>query len=241
MARRIFVGDVQGCREELERLLEELRFDPTSDRLEPVGDLVNRGPDSLGVLRLARALDAGGVLGNHDLHLLRTAAGTRDLGQRDTIQDVLGAEDRDALLGWLATRPFVRAWEDVLLVHAGLDPTWDDPVAILEGVDPYLPHPASDFATRVRYCARDGSRPTSDWPPPSAPFAPWYEHWTATREERRTLVWGHWARAGLVARDRLRGLDSGCVWGGRLTAWIAEEDRLVQVDAARTYSDPLAG
>jgi len=241
MARRIFVGDVQGCREELERLLEALRFDPACDRLEPVGDLVNRGPDSAGVLRLARSVDAGGVLGNHDLHLLRTSAGTRPLGPRDTIQDVLQAEDREELLAWLAARPFIRAWDDVLLVHAGLDPTWADPVAALEGIDPYLPHPASDFATRVRYCAADGSRPESDWPPPPAPYAPWHEHWTASRTERRTLVWGHWARAGLVVRDRLRGLDSGCVWGGRLTAWVAEEDRLVQVDAACAYSDPLAG
>jgi len=75
--RRIFVGDIQGCRVELERLLEELRFDPASDELHPVGDFVNRGPDSLGVLRVCRALGAGGVLGNHDVLLLRVARGLR--------------------------------------------------------------------------------------------------------------------------------------------------------------------
>ena len=236
--RRIFIGDVQGCREELERLLEALRFDPAADELHPTGDLVNRGPDSLGVLRLARSVGAGGVLGNHDLHLLRTAAGTRELGPRDTIQDVLAAPDRSELLAWLGALPFARAWEDVLLVHAGLDPRWSDPLGELVGLDPVRVDPRSEFATRVRYCKRDGERPAKDWPEPARPFRPWYEHWLASRDERRTLVYGHWARAGLVVRQHLRGLDSGCVWGGKLTAWIAEEDRIVQVDAARSYSAP---
>ena len=236
--RRIFVGDVQGCRVELERLLETLRFDPAADELQPVGDLVNRGPDSLGVLRLVRQLGAGGVLGNHDLHLLRTAAGTRELGRRDTIQDVLAAPDREELLAWLAQRPFVRAWKDVLLVHAGLDPQWTDPERTLAGIDPLAPDPRSEFATRVRYCAPDGSRPKQDWPEPKPPFRPWYEHWLDAHTDGRTLVYGHWARAGLIVRERVRGLDSGCVWGGALSAWIADEDRVVQVKAERTYSDP---
>jgi bis(5'-nucleosyl)-tetraphosphatase (symmetrical) len=236
--RRIFVGDIQGCRDELERLLETLRFDPAADELQPVGDLVNRGPDSLGVLRLVRQIGAGGVLGNHDLHLLRTAAGTRALSQRDTIQDVLAAPDREELLAWLAQRPFARAWRDVLLVHAGLHPHWTDPLRTLADIDPLEPDPRSEFATRVRYCAADGSRPTKDWPEPKPPFRPWYEHWLAAHEDERTLVYGHWARAGLIVRPRIRGLDSGCVWGGALSAWIAEEDRVVQVKAARAYSDP---
>ena len=81
MTRRIFIGDVQGCRAELEDLLREVGFDAAHDELHPVGDLVNRGPDSLGTLRLLRELDAGGVLGNHDLHLLRVAHGTRELAR----------------------------------------------------------------------------------------------------------------------------------------------------------------
>src|SRR5690349_20017112 len=93
MARRIFVGDIQGCREELEELLELVRFDPATDALEPVGDLVNRGPDSSGTLRLLRKLGARGVLGNHDLHLLRAARGERPVKPADTFGDVLGAED----------------------------------------------------------------------------------------------------------------------------------------------------
>ena len=236
--RRVFVGDVQGCREELERLLEAVAYDPSQDALHPVGDLVNRGPDSLGVLRLLRQLDAGGVLGNHDVHLLRLAAGTRRPGGRDTLDAVLAAEDREELLAWLAARPFARAWDDVVCVHAALHPGWADPVAALAGVDPYGSDPRSDFATRVRYCGPDGARPEEDWPPPAPPFAAWYEHWQARADEPRTVVFGHWARAGLVVRDRVRGLDTGCVWGKRLTAWIPEEDRLVHVDAARVYSPP---
>ncbi|NUP97028.1 MAG: metallophosphoesterase, partial [Planctomycetaceae bacterium] len=93
--RRIFIGDIQGCREELEELLVAVRFDATTDELHPVGDMVNRGPDSLGVLRLLRAAGAGGVLGNHDVHLLRAARGLRKNGKRDTFGDVLAAPERE--------------------------------------------------------------------------------------------------------------------------------------------------
>lgn len=234
--RRIFVGDVQGCRDELERLLEAVRFDPARDALHPVGDLVNRGPDSLGVLRLALQLDALSVLGNHDLHLLRVADGTRTLRSRDTLDAVLAAEDRDELLAWLAGQPFVRVLPGILQVHAALHPAWDDPAAELAGADPLRPDERTDFATRVRYCTADGTRPEADWPPPAAPFEPWFEHWERRRGETRRVVFGHWARMGLVERPLARGLDTGCVWGKRLTAWIAEEDRIVHVPAARVYS-----
>lgn len=234
--RRLFVGDVQGCREELERLLEKLAFDPASDALHPVGDLVNRGPDSLGTLRLLRALEAEPVLGNHDLHCLRVAAGLRALGERDTLDELLASAEREDLLRWLAALPFVRDLGDLLLVHAGLHPLWKDPVRELAGLDPLRPSPASDFATRARYCDAKGERPPSDWPAPPAPYRPWFDFWPGARADRRTVVFGHWARMGLVVREKLRGLDTGCVWGGKLSAWIAEEDRIVQVDAARAYS-----
>lgn len=233
--RRIFVGDIQGCREELERLLEELAFDPSCDVLHPVGDVVNRGPDSLGVLRLLRELDARGVLGNHDVHLLRVAAGTRSLGRRDTLDALLAAPERDALLGWLARWPFVRAFGDVLLVHAGLSPVWKDPVHALAGLDPLIPNERSDFATRVRFCDAAGRRPPRDWPEPGPPYAPWYEHWERRGDPRR-VVFGHWARRGLIERQAVLGLDTGCVWGGRLSAWIPEEGRLVSVEAKRAWA-----
>ncbi len=237
MTRRIFIGDLQGCLAELDALLEKLEFQPGVDELHPVGDLVNRGPNSLGVLRRLRELDAGGVLGNHDVHLLRLAAGTREAKQRDTLDDLLAAPDRDELLAWLTRRPFIRAWDDLLLVHAAISPRWSDPVEVLNGIDPLQPNEHSDFAVRVRYCAADGQRPPSDWPVPGAPFVPWYRHWIERSDEQRTVVFGHWARGGLVIRERVRGLDTGCVWGRQLTAWIAEEDRIVQVAAERVYCD----
>lgn len=236
MSRRIFVGDVQGCRAELEQLLEVLRFDPAVDELHPVGDFVNRGPDSAGVLRLCRDLDAGGVLGNHDVHLLRTSVGIRVKKPADTFQDVLDAADRDELLAWLAKRPFVRSFPDVLLVHAGINPAWKDPVATLSRLDAFRDGADLAFAIAARYCDERGARPQEDWPEPPAPFRPWYEFWPLRAHEQRTVVFGHWARAGLVVRPQVRGLDTGCVWGGKLTAWIAEEDRIVQVDAKRQYA-----
>ncbi|HEV7733086.1 MAG TPA: metallophosphoesterase [Candidatus Binatia bacterium] len=235
--RRIFVGDIQGCRDELEDVLAAVRFDPSSDELHPVGDLVNRGPDSLGTLRLLRRLDAGGVLGNHDIHLLRLADGIGTPRPGDTLDAVLAAPDRDELITWLRKRPLCRAWDDVVAVHAGLHPAWDDPIAVLA---PLSPTDADDervaFATRVRYCDAKGRRPARDYPAPGAPFAPWYEHWVARHGTARTVTWGHWARNGLVRIPGGRGLDTGCVWGGQLTAWIADEDRLVHVPARRKYS-----
>jgi len=235
--RRIFVGDIQGCRVELERLLEELRFDPAADVLHPVGDFVNRGPDSAGVLRLCRSLGAGGVLGNHDVLLLRVAAGLRAWRARDTARDVLDAADAAELVAWLGARPLVQSFADLVCVHAGLDPRWSDPVAALARLDPLREEPDLGFAISARYCDANGARPSKDFPPPPPPFRPWHEFWPPNEREKRTVVYGHWARAGLLVRPQLRGLDSGCVWGGKLSAWIAEEDRIVQVQAARAYSD----
>ena len=107
---------------------------------------------------------------------------------------------------------------------------------MLKDRDPYEKHPDTDFATRARYCDPDGGRPPSDWPPPRKPYRPWFELWEKRKEHPRTVVFGHWARMGLVERPCVRGLDTGCVWGQRLTAWIAEEDRLVHVPAIRAWS-----
>lgn len=236
--RRIFIGDIQGCREELEELLEAVRFDASTDQLHPVGDLVNRGPDSLGVLRILRAAGAGGVLGNHDVHLLRTAAGLRKPGRRDTFGDVLRAPDREELLRWVSARPFVRRWDDVWLVHAALHPTWVDPERELAGLDPLRTDPRIDFATRARATTADGQLSPLDPPEPGGRFRPWFEHWFDSRVgDPRTVVYGHWARLKLVLRPKLRGLDTGCVWGGCLSAWIAEEDRFVQVPARKAWAN----
>jgi bis(5'-nucleosyl)-tetraphosphatase (symmetrical) len=215
-----------------------VRFDPSRDDLHPVGDFVNRGPDSAGVLRLMREIRAGGVLGNHDRRLLRIAAGEGSLKRGDTVSDVLAAPDRDELVEWLAARPFVRAWPDVILVHAGLHPEWRSPERLLRGIDPLSRDADAEFATRVRYCSRRGRRPKRDDPEPGPPFKPWYAFYSPPPAKPRIAVFGHWSVRGLVKTPLLRGLDTGCVWGGRLTAWIAEEDRLVDVPAARAYARP---
>ena len=200
--RRIFVGDIQGCLEPLGRLLDAVAFDAARDVLLPTGDLVNKGPDSLGVLRLLRELGACPVLGNHDLLWLREGR----------ISDA-------SLESWLRAQPIVREFDDVILVHAGLHPHWDDAkLSHLRGRD-------IDYAVTVRYCDADGERPKSDWPPPAPPFRPWDEYCRL----RRRVVFGHWARRGLEHTQRVVALDSGCVYGGPLSAWIAEEDRIVQV------------
>src|SRR5689334_16330377 len=100
------IGDIQGCKDSLDRLLDELRFDPAADRIWLVGDLVNRGPKSLAVLRWAMGLGDRliAVLGNHDLHLLARAAGIAPAKKRDTLDDVLAAPDLDAIVLWLRHR-----------------------------------------------------------------------------------------------------------------------------------------
>jgi len=227
--RRIFIGDIQGCRAELEALLTRIRVRP-SDRLYCVGDLVNRGPDSLGVLRLLRDLRVRVVLGNHDLHLLRVAHGHGH--EPKALRAVIKARDGDALLRWLATQPVMRLETDLVAVHAGIHPRWRNLETMADAVNasvaPYVRGATDDaieFATQVRYCNANGDRPARDYPPPGRPYRPW-DAWY--RGDRR-VVFGHWARRGLVLGDRVRGLDTGCVYGGTLTAWIAEEDRFVHV------------
>lgn len=227
--RRIFIGDIQGCLAQLDRLLEELR-PRSSDRIYCVGDLVNRGPDSLGVLRRVRELRARTVLGNHDIHLLRVACGkaTAAFGEAR----ILAAPDAPALLDWLRAQPVLIVEDDVAVVHAGVHPEWSDLAATAGVLNPGVarhvnasPDERISFATKVRYCDAAGRRPHTDDPAPGSGFRPWDEFYRG----RRTVVFGHWARRGLVMKPRLRGLDSGCVWGGTLAAWIAEEDRVVQV------------
>ncbi len=241
--RRIFIGDLQGCREELELLLEHVKFDPASDRLLSVGDAINRGPDSAGCVRLLMKLGATMVLGNHELHWFEVVAGRRKVGRRDTLGSLLDAPDRAALHAWLAARPFLHVEPDVVMVHAGLHPCWSDlegkarelQVSFADALARDVPLPTLPdlaFATSVRYCDAAGREPDDDWPPPAAPFAPWDSHYRGSR----TVVFGHWARRGLVVSGKLRGLDSGCVYGKQLSAWIAEEDRIVQVPARRAWS-----
>ena len=234
---RVFLGDIQGCADELDDLLEALRFDPLVHELHCVGDLVNRGPHSARVLRRLRELNAHSVLGNHDLHLLGIAAGEREERTGDTLGALLDAPDRAELLRWLRSMPLVVEWDDLVLVHAGLHPSWKDYGAVARPLEASIrageiPWSSSElaFLTRVRRCNARGDRPKEDDGDEG------FEAWDTFYAGERIVVCGHWAARGLVVGERLRALDSGCVWGGRLSAWIAEEDRVVSVPARKAYS-----
>lgn len=249
------IGDVQGCFEPLQQLLTKLEFDPRNDHLWFTGDLVNRGPRSLEVLRFVAGLGerAVTVLGNHDLHLLAVASGCASPKPRDTLEPVLTAPDRDALLEWLRRRPLfhIDAARGLALVHAGLVPQWDiDEARALAGeVEAVLSSPRAtvlythmygnapdrwddalrdydrlrfivNVCTRLRYCDPDGRiNLTHKGAPGSqpAPWVPWFRA-PARRSRGTRIVFGHWSTLGVHNADGVLGLDSGCVWGDKLTA-----------------------
>jgi bis(5'-nucleosyl)-tetraphosphatase (symmetrical) len=249
---RYAIGDVQGCDEELRALLKKIGFCADRDQLWLVGDLVNRGPGSLATLRLVRALgdNAAVVLGNHDLHLLAVAHGVQRRRRSDTLDEVLAAPDREALLEWLLTRPLAHAAGADLMVHAGLVPQWSvpltlrlagevsralqrDPRALFEHM--YGDEPDSweetlsgyerlrftiNVLTRLRVCTAEGRidlASKGEPPPPPSPWRPWFEH-PQRRSSNARVIFGHWSALGLVQRPQVVGLDTGCVWGGALTA-----------------------
>ena len=258
------VGDIQGCYAEWSELLELIAFDRTVDRLWLVGDLVNRGPDSLAVLRSVKALGSAAVtvLGNHDLHLLTVAAGHRRPHRNDTLSLVLDAPDRDELLAWVRKWPLVASEGDRLLVHAGLLPSWTPAKALaLSGeVEAVLSSDAHEeflrnlygdqpslwseslagydrlrvivnVCTRLRFCSEvDRIELAEKRGPERAPagYAPWYAH-PKRRSAGVTIFCGHWSALGLMFAPRVVMLDSGCVWGGTLTALRLDDGRVFQV------------
>jgi bis(5'-nucleosyl)-tetraphosphatase (symmetrical) len=256
---RYAIGDVQGCDEELRALLKLLRFSADRDRLWFVGDLVNRGPGSLATLRLVRDLgeNAVVVLGNHDLHLLALAFGSDRKRKSDTLDEVLAARDRDALLEWLIGRPLAHAEGADLMVHAGLVPQWSaaqavalagevsaalrrDPRALFAGMYGNEPDRwREDLAgadrlrfvinvlTRLRVCTAEGRTDfglKGEPPPPPSPLRPWFEL-PGRRSRDGRVIFGHWSALGLVQRHDVVGLDTGCVWGGALTAFDLDRER----------------
>ena len=247
------IGDLQGCRDALDRLLAEIGFSPSRDRLHVLGDLVNRGPDSLGVLQRLRALDGAAtcLLGNHDLHLLAVAAGVQPAHHSDTLQAVLASPERDAWLQWIARCKLADTAHGWLLVHAGVPPQWDaaQTLALAREVEAmlqserrasFLPQmygnePARwsddlrgpdrwrvviNALTRIRFCSDDGTMEfEAKGDETSAPpgYRPWFD--AASRRSAGTpIAFGHWAALGLIDRPDLLALDTGCVWGGSLSA-----------------------
>lgn len=252
------IGDVHGCSRTLDALLAELPLDFARDRLWLVGDLVNRGPDSLGVLRWARetAERMGerfvAVLGNHDLHLLARAAGVARPKRRDTLEELLAAPDRDELVAWLRERPLLHRDGETFLVHAGLLPEWSvedaealarEAEATLQGLEAcrlLAAYAASrgradrTLAVLTLLRAVDGEgRPCFDFtgPPEEAPagLVPWFDA-PGRRSAEAQAVFGHWAALGLRRASGVCALDSGCVWGGTLSAVRLDDGELWQVE-----------
>lgn len=238
---RWIVGDLQGCARELDALLEAVQFNEHSDELWACGDLINRGPDSLATVRRWRELGGRGVIGNHEIYALLARSG-RWPRKPDTLDPLFAAPDAEQLcaslraLPALAFLPGAGASPDVWLVHAGLHPHWQDLHALAATLeasphdDDWLVSEPVSFATRVRCCTATGERSRFDRLPQDcpAPFRPWDEFYTGAA----TIVHGHWAWRGHYRGPRTIGLDSGCVYGGPLTAWCMEEDRIVQVPAS---------
>jgi bis(5'-nucleosyl)-tetraphosphatase (symmetrical) len=253
------VGDVQGCFDELQALLGKIGF-ARRDRLWFVGDLVNRGPKSLEVLRFVRDLGerAVTVLGNHDLHLVTQHEGFERPRADDTFTDVLRARDRRELVDWLRTRPMMHVAGAHAMVHAGLLPQWRVGKALklarevesalrgrryrdfLSNMYGSKPDEWSDglegwdrlrvivnAMTRMRFCTPAGKM---DFKAKGARAPKGYRAWFDLRpKEKHGLVFGHWSALGLKVRSRFAALDSGCVWGGKLTAMRLQDRRLYAV------------
>lgn len=251
------IGDVQGCNGALQKLLDAIDFSPSRDTLYLLGDLVNRGPDSAGVLRRLMRYGAAAqcLLGNHDLHLLATAHGARRPSRKDTLTEILNAPDRPALLHWLCHQRLAMQLDHLgatyLMVHAGVLPSWSasttlalaqEVEAMLQSADlgeflhqMYGNAPAGwhdsltgfdrlrvivNALTRLRFCTPAGEMEFSvsdgaDAAPPG--YLPWFE--VPGRQTANVVVaFGHWSTLGWLDRPDVLALDTGCVWGGQLSA-----------------------
>ncbi|MCA6064230.1 symmetrical bis(5'-nucleosyl)-tetraphosphatase [Thalassolituus marinus] len=263
------IGDIQGCFEALQRLLQKVSFDATQDQLWLAGDLVNRGPQSLEVLRFVKDLGhhAKVVLGNHDLHLLAIHYGGQSVRHHDTLTPILSAPDRDELLDWLRFQPLVQLDEGInwCMSHAGIPPRWSVRKArrLAQEVEAVLQSPqCADFframygnlpdrwqkgltgqdrlrtivnyLTRMRFVGDEQQLDlTSKEGVGTAPegFMPWFE--VAGRKAcNNRLLFGHWAALeGKVTTDNVYALDTGCVWGGQLSALRLDDQQWFRVPA----------
>jgi len=247
------IGDIQGCFDELLRLLDTISFNEQSDQLWFAGDLVNRGPKSLETLRFVKSLgdSAITVLGNHDLHLLAASCAPKIANKKDSLLPILEAPDRDELIDWLRHRPLFHFNEDFCLVHAGLPPQWDfkrtqkmallaeqalrgpDYRAFLKQMYGNKPNIWSsnlkgveklrfiiNCFTRMRYCDVNGRLDfVNSGPLGSQPksLVPWFEAPKRKNADMR-IIFGHWSALGYSEGPNYYAIDTGCLWGGQLTA-----------------------
>jgi bis(5'-nucleosyl)-tetraphosphatase (symmetrical) len=258
------IGDVQGCDKALQALLDEISFSPSRDTLYFLGDLVNRGPDSAGVLR--RLMTYGGtarcLLGNHDLHLLAIGLGTRKAKRKDTLQGILDAPDCEHMLSWLRQQSLALLENfngyELLMIHAGVLPNWSaaQTISLASEVETVLRSPAAgeflaqmygdqpdrwsenlsgnerlrvivNALTRMRFCDPQGrmefaSKEGADTAP--AGYLPWFD--VPGRQTADIMVaFGHWSTLGWLGRRDVLSLDTGCVWGGCLSALRLSESK----------------
>jgi bis(5'-nucleosyl)-tetraphosphatase (symmetrical) len=247
------IGDIQGCFDDLMRLLNVIEFDKKSDQLWFAGDLVNRGPKSLETLRFVKSLGSSAVtvLGNHDLHLLATAFKQRTPHKKDSLSDVLQAPDCDELLNWLRHRPLFHYNDSFCLLHAGLPPQWDfsKTKAMAEKAEKMLQgsnHLAFFKAmygdkpncwsndlkgmerirfivncfTRMRYCDENGRldfKHNGAIGTQPKHLIPWF---TVPKRQSMDMqiIFGHWSTLGYYQGNNCYAIDTGCLWGGQLTA-----------------------
>ncbi len=247
------IGDVQGCYDELLRLLDAINFDEQKDQLWFCGDLVNRGPKSLETLRFIKNLGdkAITVLGNHDLHLMAVAYSNKKTKPKDSLNPILAAADRDELLNWLRHRPLFYYNQNFCLLHAGLPPQWkfkqakklakkaekkiqgNDYKNLFKNMYGNKPDIWSDDLTgmdeirfiincftRMRYCDASGRLDfTQNGPIGSQPknLMPWFDV-PGRKSADLKIIFGHWSTLGFYQKNNCICLDTGCLWGGQLTA-----------------------
>jgi len=277
MSKIYAVGDVQGCGPSLKALIKKL---PKKSNLIFLGDLVNRGPDSLGALRQLKSLQESGraecILGNHDLHLLAIDAGLRKTKGLDTVDAILQAPDRRELINWIRKRPMALSNGKVLTVHAGVLPQWDlqQTIECAQEVEKALRSKSykeflanmygntpnkwssslkgyerlrviTNALTRMRFCTPSGqmefeSKEGLENGPQG--YIPWFK--VPKRKTTDALIYfGHWSTLGLLRRNNVIGLDTGCVWGGKLTALeIAnsnKDSKNLEIIQVNGYDHPL--
>ncbi len=262
------VGDIQGCYKGLKKLLTKLKFNPQTDHLYAVGDLVARGEDSLSVLQYCHDLGEHfhSVLGNHDLHLLAISAEIRAPKPSDKLQKLLSYAQRDTLFGWLRHMPLAMHYQQhTLICHAGLYPAWSlcDAIEFSKEIEHVLQQPNYELFlqnmygntpnvwmpglkgterqrfivnafTRMRYLENQGGMNfTCKAPPSQAPhnLRPWFQFYNPYLLNKR-VVFGHWASLqGQTHSAQFVGLDTGYVWGNRLTAFDLQEHNLISIKA----------
>ena len=248
------IGDVQGCLVSLENLLKLINY-KKSDQLIFLGDVVNRGNNSLETLRFLKELNADVVLGNHDLHTIGVYYGVRKISKSDTIANLTKSPDADSLIHWLKSKPLFLKKHDHIFVHAGMNPLWSlnqclnysekisyalikNPEKTLKKIfnkvinnkTPPIEQLIVNFFTRVRYLRKNYELFFKDTNYPSQStyeIYPWYK--LIKQNLLYPLIFGHWSQLGLNFFENFICLDSGCVWGGKLTALRIDDYKVFQV------------